>query len=127
MTESKFNRQFFINLSIPILIGIIIWFFPWRPAEVPVEGWHMLAIFIATILAIILKPLPMGAVAIIGLTITIVVGPLSTETALDAFSGTSVWLIVLAFFLSKGIIKTGLGTRIAYILIEIFGKKTLGL
>ncbi|GAA3014367.1 hypothetical protein GCM10019998_08040 [Tetragenococcus solitarius] len=118
MTESKFNRQFFINLFIPILVGVIIWFFPGRPAEVPVEGWHMLAIFITTILAIILKPLPMGAIAIISLTITIVIGPLSTETALDAFAGTSVWLIVLAFFLSKGIIKTGLGTRIAYTLIE---------
>lgn len=127
MADSKFNRQFFIHLMIPVVVGFIIWFFPWRPEEVPVEGWQMLAIFIATIVAIILKPLPMGAVALIGLTVTILVGPLSTETALDAFSGTSVWLIVLAFFLSKGIIKTGLGHRIAYNLIERFGKKTIGL
>ncbi|KFN89296.1 anion permease [Tetragenococcus muriaticus] len=127
MAESKFNRQFFIHLAIPLLIGIIIWFLPWRPEEVPVAGWQMLAIFVATIVAIILKPLPMGAIALIGLTLTIIIGPLSTETALNAFAGTSVWLIVLAFFLSKGIIKTGLGYRIAYLLIEKFGKKTIGL
>ncbi|MDN6218553.1 MAG: anion permease, partial [Enterococcus sp.] len=69
MADSKFNRQFFIHLMIPVVVGFIIWFFPWRPEEVPVEGWQMLAIFIATIVAIILKPLPMGAVALIGLTV----------------------------------------------------------
>lgn len=74
MVETKFSKQFFIHLFIPIIVGAVIWFFPWRPAE-----------------------------------------------------GASAWLIVLAFFLSKGIIKTGLGHRVAYVLIEKFGKKTLGL
>ncbi len=49
MADSKFNRQFFIHLMIPVVVGFIIWFFPWRLEEVPVEGWQMLAIFIATI------------------------------------------------------------------------------
>lgn len=127
MTENKFDTQFLLRLGIPFIIGLIIWFFPFRPADVPIAGWQMLAIFVATIIAIILKPLPMGALAVIGLTVTIIIGPLDTGTALNAFAGTSVWLIVLAFFLSKGIIKTGLGNRIAYFLIERFGKKTLGL
>lgn len=127
MKEAKFSRQFFLRLIITVIVGVVIWFFPWKPVEVPTEGWHMLAIFVATIVGIILKPLPMGAIAMMGLTMTIVVGPLDTSTAFNGFAGTSVWLIVIAFFLSKGIIKTGLGNRIAYILIEKFGKKTLGL
>lgn len=37
------------------------------------------------------------------------------------------WLIAIAFFLAKGFIKTGLGTRIAYYVVSIFGSTTLGL
>lgn len=69
----------------------------------------------------------MGAIAVIGLTITLVTGVLDTSTALNGFASSSVWLVVFAFFISKGIIKTGLGNRIAYVFIERFGKKTLGL
>ena len=36
-------------------------------------------------------------------------------------------LIALAFFLAKGFVKTGLGTRIAYIIVSKFGSTTLGL
>ena len=36
-------------------------------------------------------------------------------------------LIALAFFLARGFIKTGLGNRIAYLVVSAFGKSTLGL
>lgn len=36
-------------------------------------------------------------------------------------------LIAIAFFLAKGFIKTGLGNRIAYLIVAAFGKTTLGL
>lgn len=37
------------------------------------------------------------------------------------------WLIAIAFFLSGGFIKSGLGSRIAYGIVSLFGKTTLGL
>ncbi len=37
------------------------------------------------------------------------------------------WLIAIAFWLSKGFIKSGLGNRIAYNIVSLFGKTTLGL
>ena len=36
-------------------------------------------------------------------------------------------LIAIAFFLAKGFIKTGLGNRIAYLVVSLFGKTSLGL
>jgi anion transporter len=36
-------------------------------------------------------------------------------------------LIAIAFFLARGFIKTGLGNRIAYMVVSAFGKSTLGL
>ncbi len=37
------------------------------------------------------------------------------------------WLIAIAFWLSKGFIKSGLGNRIAYSIVSKFGSTTLGL
>ena len=37
------------------------------------------------------------------------------------------WLIALAFFLAEAFINSGLGNRIAYTIVRLFGKTTLGL
>lgn len=37
------------------------------------------------------------------------------------------WLIAIAYFLAGGFIKSGLGNRIAYGIVSVFGKTTLGL
>ena len=37
------------------------------------------------------------------------------------------WLIAIAFWLSGGFIKSGLGNRVAYVIVAAFGKTTLGL
>lgn len=113
-------------LLITIAVGLIIWFIP-PPEGVALEAWHLLAIFVATIVGIIVKPLPMGAVAIIGIAMTALTNTLPIGDALSGFGNSTIWLIVLAFFISRGFIKTGLGTRIAYLFVALLGKKTLGL
>ncbi|KHD34143.1 2-oxoglutarate translocator [Clostridium acetobutylicum] len=122
----KSHYNIYIKLLICILFGVFIWFIPHSNSIQPL-AWHMLAIFIATILACILKPLPIGAVSIIGLTLAIITNTINVNTGLLGFSEGSIWLIVIAFFISRGFIKTGLGSRIAYHFIKLFGKKTLGL
>lgn len=49
-----------IPAAIAILVGLINWFF--IPTGVTPEAWHMLALFIATIVAIIGKVLPIDLV-----------------------------------------------------------------
>lgn len=109
-----------------MVIGAVIWFIP-PPDGVEQAAWHLLAIFVATIAGIIAKPLPMGAVAIIGIMMTAATKTLSAGEALSGFGDTTIWLIVIAFFISRGFIKTGLGTRIAYLFMSVLGKKSLGL
>jgi len=92
-----------------------------------VRGLHLFAIFVTTIVGIILAPLPMGGVAMIGIAITAVSGTLSIGDSLSGFSDVVIWLIVLAFMISRGFIKTGLGARIAYNFMALLGKNTLGL
>ena len=92
-----------------------------------VKCLHLLAIFMTTIIGIILKPLPMGAVAVMGIALTATTGTLTITDALSGFSDAVIWLIVLAFFISRGFIKTGLGARIAYNFMALLGRRTLGL
>ncbi len=111
---------------LPIFLGLFIWFCP-IPNGIEEDAWHLLAIFIATVAGIILQPLPMGAVALIGIVITAAAGTLNISEALSGFSNSVIWLIVTAFFISRGFIKTALGKRIAYLFIAAFGKNSLGL
>ena len=109
-----------------ILIGTAIWLMP-IPAGLKPAAWQLFAIFVATIAAFILQPLPIGAIAFISVTFTALIGVLKPAEALSGFSNGTIWLIVSAFLFAKGFIKTGLGKRIAYVLIRFMGDSTLKL
>jgi DASS family divalent anion:Na+ symporter len=122
-----------VQLLITAIIGCIIWFVP-IPEGVKPNAWHLFAIFIATIAGIIMKAATMGTMAIIGImtcAVTQVLAPgdpvRSVSNALSGFGNSIIWLIGLSFFIARGFIKTGLGTRLAYYFVRIFGKSTLGL
>ncbi len=120
------NSRAVVPFAVPIAAAVALWFVS-PPEGVDPAAMHLLAIFVATILGLILKPLPMGAVAFIGITATAGTGTLSVTESLSGFGNRVIWLIVLAFFISRGFIKTGLGSRIAYMFMAKLGKKTLGL
>ncbi|HET9656446.1 MAG TPA: anion permease [Kineosporiaceae bacterium] len=115
-----------IRLLVPIVVGLAIWFVP-APHGLKPAAIHLLAIFVATIVGIIVKPLPMGAVALIGIMATALTNTLTPDKALSGFSNGTIWLIVIAFFIARGFIKTGLGQRIAYFFVSRLGRRTLGL
>jgi len=110
---------------IVIIVGIIIWYSP-MPTGVKPEAWHLLAIFVATILGLILGPLPMGAVVILGVMMTALTGVLKIGQVLAGFANNTVWLIVCAFLIARGFIITGLGRRIAFNFIRAFVKRRWG-
>ena len=114
-----------VRLAIPIAVGLVIWFLP-APEGVRPDAWHLLAIFVATIVGIIAKPLPMGAVTIVGIVATILTGILEPADALSGFSNPTIWLIVMAFFISRGVIKTGLGSRVALFFVSRLGSRVIG-
>uniref|UniRef100_UPI002FD8DBD6 anion permease n=1 Tax=Anaerospora hongkongensis TaxID=244830 RepID=UPI002FD8DBD6 len=109
-----------------LAIGAAIWFTP-VPAGLKPEAWKLMAIFVSTILGFILQPLPIGSLAFISVTFTALSGVLKPAEALSGFSNGTIWLIVSAFLFAKGFIKTGLGRRIAYVLIRALGDSTLKL
>ena len=106
--------------------GLVIWLVP-VPPQVTVQAWRLLAIFVATVVGIIVRPLPMSVVALVGMSVAVFTHTLTIGQALSGFGNPVVWLVVAAFLIASGFIRTGLGLRIAYLLTRSIGKRTLGL
>lgn len=122
---AKVNYKGFI---LPLIIGIGIWLCtPVKPVAINVSAWYLFAIFAATIVACITKPLPMAATTLIAVTIATVCKIFKTDEVTAAFGNTTPWLVAMCLFMSVGFINSGLGKRIAYLFVKAFGKKTLGL
>jgi divalent anion:Na+ symporter, DASS family len=80
-----------------------------------------------TILGFSLQPLHPSSVAFIAVTFSALSGTLTIPQALSGFGNSTVWLIVSGFLFAKGFMKTGLGNRMAYLLMRYMGGSTLKL
>jgi DASS family divalent anion:Na+ symporter len=97
------------------------------PEGITRQSWTLLAIFTATIVGSIVQPMTGSAMVLLGVIATALFGALKIETALGGYADKYVWLVLAAFFLSRAMIKTGLGHRIALVFVRLIGKKTLGI
>lgn len=113
-------------LTFLFAFAIILWFVP-HSEKITDQAWHLFAIFTTTILGIILQPLPMGAITIISISSLLITKTLNISQALSGFQAPIVWLVLISFSIAKGLIKTGLGARIAYTFVRFFGKSPIGL
>ena len=116
----------------PLAIWLAIYLVP-APAGLNANQWHYFALFAAVIAGLILESMPVGAVGLIGLTVAGVMGYVdpdpnkSLRWMLGGFSKSTVWLIVGAFVFSIGYRKSGLGRRLALMLVRGLGRSTIGL
>ncbi|HUQ93620.1 MAG TPA: DASS family sodium-coupled anion symporter [Bryobacteraceae bacterium] len=97
-----------------------------KPETVKPEGWRLLGIFLATIGGLILQPIAGGALVLLAVTLTSLLGGLKVGEVLAGYSDSSVWLLVAAFMISRALINTGLARRIALLFVRWFGKSSLG-
>ena len=128
--------------GIPVLTGMVLALLP-TPQGLAPHAWHYFALFAAVILALITEPIPAAAVGVIGVTVAATFGLVFTPAqmadpafrlpaeslrwALAGFANGTVWLIFAAFVFAMGYEKTGLGRRIALVLVKRLGGRTLGL
>jgi L-tartrate/succinate antiporter len=128
----------------PIAVGALIAFAP-PPAGLALHAWRFFGLFAAVILALVLQPLPGGAVGVIGVTLAILFAPwmlfspaqlaapgfrvanAALSWALSGFADGTVWLILGAYMFALGYEKTGLGRRIALLLVRRMGASSLAL
>lgn len=116
-----------IPALVAISVGLIIKFIVPCPAELTMQAWNLLAIFVSTVVGLVLKPVPVGAWAFMMLTFTLLTKTLPFTAALSALTNEVIWLIVVATFFARAFVKTGFGDRCALFFVKIFGKTTLSL
>jgi L-tartrate/succinate antiporter len=132
------NMKNLVKLASIVILGLIMSFVP-RPEGLTQDAWIFFSLFVCVIIALILEPFPPAFIVLLGVIIACIlkIGPIlaSPEDAtasrviawgLSGFSNTTVWLINIAFMFALGYEKTGLGKRIALILVSKMGKSTLG-
>ncbi len=116
----------------PLAVGAAILAAP-APHGLPPHAWHYFAIFAAAMVGIITEPLPPALVGLLGVAVAATTGVVYSSAgqaaawALSGFANGTVWLIFAAYTFALGYSKTGLGKRVALLMIRAMGKQTLGL
>lgn len=97
-----------------------------RPASIEPAGWRLFALFGATVVGMIFQPISGGALVLIAIILSSLVGGLTIQQALAGYSDPTAWLVLAAFFISRSLLNTGLARRIALYFVRLFGKTSLG-
>lgn len=119
------QKEKLICWAVPAAILVVLYCLP-VPSGLKPEAWHMFAIFAATIAGILAAPIASGALMFIGLALTYFTGTLGLGDVLKGFASGTVWMIFSAYVLSLGFVQSGLGRRIAYKMLSLFGGSSLG-
>jgi len=122
----NFQKLRWIKRIITIVVGIIIWHLP-IPWDITPDAWQLFTIFITAIIGVLLEAFSIFTVSVIALIAVVLFRVLTPEQAYSGFSESFILLILAAFLVAKGVMKSGLGRRIAFLLIRRFGKSTLNL
>ncbi len=161
------NTKKLIHYAILVAIIALTYIFP-APTGLSSIGWHLFGVYVATIVAILLKPFPLPVILLAGVSVSaIVIGispsekwiniagiselarwnllehtpqqwfetlqnqvvkiALKEDAVLGGYKSGTTWLVFAAFAMSTAFVSTGLGKRIAYLLIRAFGSTTLRL
>ena len=133
-----------LSASLPPAVAIIIALIP-PPEGLAPHAWYFFALFMGVVVGLMVEPIPGPAISLIGVTLAAVLArwvlysPAELEApnfdpanaavdwALSGFANSTVWLIFGAFTFAYGYEKTGLGRRLALLLVRAMGKNTLTL
>ena len=143
-TVQKAAHGFPWKALLPVIVAGVIAIIP-PPEGLAQHAWYFFAIFAGVIVGLMVEPLPGAAIGLIGVVLVTLLSPYvlfgpaelakagfkpanaSLTWALSGFSNTVVWLIFAAFMFALGYEKSGLGKRIALVLVKAMGRRTLTL
>lgn len=114
-----------IKIAITVLVPLSILLSP-LPTGLPAAAWNLFALYIGAILGLMLRPAPEPVILITVLAISSM-WLNNIGIALAGYASTTTWLVFTAFMVGQAFSDTGLGKRIAFVLIDKMGRTPLGL
>jgi divalent anion:Na+ symporter, DASS family len=97
------------------------------PNGLDAQSWSLLVLFLGALAGLALQPAPMVVIFIAALSIAAATGTITPAQALSGYANNVLWLIMIAFMFARAFVKTGLGRRIALVMIERLGTSSLRL
>ena len=116
--KSVNTRKYCLSI-LCILIGLVIGLIR-PPGELTVESMRYLGIFMTAVLLLILQLYPAPLVALFACIAFVAFHVCTFPEAFSAWSGDTMWTVILMMIFATGIAKTGLIDRIAYNIIKFF-------
>jgi len=111
---------------LPFALALGIWFAP-VPAGLTAPAWHLFAVFVAAIVAVLDGAFPLLTSTMLAAAAVVLTNTISAAKAFAGFANPSVLLVVTAFLVAQAVVKSGLGRRISLFMVSRFGSSSLGL
>lgn len=118
------NRQL-ARWAVVLVPGAFLYFYPF--ADLTPQQHQLLGVFVATIIALVAQPVPMGVSIFIAMTVLALTRTLTPAKVLSGFGNVTVWLIFTAFLFARAVTATGFGTRVGYLFVKQFARTPLTL
>jgi DASS family divalent anion:Na+ symporter len=115
-----------VRRAVPFALAIGIWLLP-VPAGLTAPAWHLFAVFVAAIAAVLVNAFPLLTATMLAVAAVVLTGTISPAKAFGGFANASVLLVVIAFLVAQAVVKSGLGRRISLFMVSRFGRSSLGL
>lgn len=115
-----------LRRALPFALAMGIWLAP-VPAGLTAPAWHLFAVFVAAITAVLDGALPLLTSTMLAAAAAVLTGTISAAKAFAGFANPSVLLVVTAFLVAQAVVKSGLGRRISLFMVSRFGRSSLGL
>src|SRR5512132_572533 len=94
-----------VRWAIVLLPGLLLYFLP-LPMLNPQQR-HLLAIFVASIVALVAQPVPMGVSTTVAITLLALTRTVPADQIFSGYSNPTVWLIFTAFLFARAVTATG--------------------
>jgi DASS family divalent anion:Na+ symporter len=115
-----------VKRAFPFALAIGIWYTP-VPHGLTAPAWHLFAVFVAAIAAVLMGAFPLLTSTILAVAVVVLTGTISPAKAFGGFANASVILVVIAFLVTQAVVKSGLGRRISLFMVSRFGRSSVGL
>ena len=112
--------------AISFAVALAIWLIP-PPGGLTPQAWHLFAIFSSTILSVVIGAFPILTASVFAMAAAVLSGTLPAADAYAGFANPTIVLIIVAFLVARAVVKSGLGERLGYRAISLFGRSSLGL
>ena len=112
--------------ALPFALAIGIWFTP-IPEGLTAPAWHLFAVFVASIAAVLAGAFPLLTSTMLAVAAVVLTETIPAAKAFSGFANASVLLVVIAFLVAQAVVKSGLGRRISLFMVSRFGGSAHGL